>query len=276
MTRPNQTGSDLPAIGAFWKRPSGSCGNWTKAPLKRPGRMLLRCHERRGQRLYLPATAAPPRPPQHFACDLARIRDPARSFRPFDVRCLTDNVSLYTAWANDGARDRGLFQSTSRPAHRRRLAVGDFRSRRNRVFPPDLVHAVRHAPPRWGRRPSLWWVLMAEFFIVRRLAPFWFRSNPLHQTEAIHLVIEHLLMSLIKNATGRELIPWPCDIPLCPGHHASYDLSLCLPEFPLENSKKRWVARRRPRTGCSRRGAARPRTPRICSVFGSLAGFAPD
>src|SRR5215831_4582414 len=65
-------------------------------------KILLDCYHRRG-RLYTMGNGGSASTAQHFACDLAKYVIPAGG-RPFDVRCLTDNVALYTAWANDADR----------------------------------------------------------------------------------------------------------------------------------------------------------------------------
>src|ERR1700683_3349217 len=64
--------------------------------------ILLDCYHRRG-RVYTMGKGGSASTAQHFACDLGKyVITPGQ--RPFDVRCLTDNVSLYTAWANDADR----------------------------------------------------------------------------------------------------------------------------------------------------------------------------
>src|SRR5687767_11275547 len=65
--------------------------------------ILLECY-RSGGRVYTAGNGGSASTAQHFACDLAKFVIPPGA-RPFDTRCLTDNVSLYTAWANDAARE---------------------------------------------------------------------------------------------------------------------------------------------------------------------------
>src|SRR5665213_553092 len=64
--------------------------------------LLLDCYRRSG-RVFTLGNGGSASTAQHFACDLAKYVIPAGQ-RPFDTRCLTDNVSLYTAWANDADR----------------------------------------------------------------------------------------------------------------------------------------------------------------------------
>src|SRR6266550_4900697 len=66
-------------------------------------KILVGCYHRKG-RVYLMGNGGSASTAQHFACDLAKYVIPA-GLRPFDVRCLTDNVPLYTAWANDAKRE---------------------------------------------------------------------------------------------------------------------------------------------------------------------------
>ncbi len=196
MTRPNQTGSDLPAISAFLEETVRLLRELDKSAIEKAGRMLLRCHERRG-RVFTAGNGGSASTAQHFACDLAKYVIPPGA-RPFDVRCLTDNVSLYTAWANDEAREevysnqlRGLLTADDL------LLVISVHG--GTGFSADLVHAVRHAAEVGATTIAL---VGFDGGILHReaacsiLVPV--ESTP--QTEAIHLVIEHLLMSLIKNA----------------------------------------------------------------------------
>src|SRR5262249_59584433 len=111
-------------------------------PIQRARQVLLECYRNKG-RVYTLGNGGSASTAQHFACDLAKYVIPAGQ-PPFDVRCLTDNVSLYTAWANDADRQdvfvnqiRGLLNSEDVL-----LAVsvhgGD-------GFSADLVRAVRYA-----------------------------------------------------------------------------------------------------------------------------------
>jgi D-sedoheptulose 7-phosphate isomerase len=196
MTRQNQTGGDLPAISAFLEETIRLLRELDKNAIEKAGRMLLECHERRG-RVFTAGNGGSASTAQHFACDLAKYVIPPGA-RPFDVRCLTDNVSLYTAWANDEAREevysnqlRGLLSPDDL------LLVISVHG--GTGFSADLVHAIRYAAEVGVATIAL---VGFDGGILHReaacsiLVPV--ESTP--QTEAIHLVIEHLLMSLIKNA----------------------------------------------------------------------------
>ena len=74
-----------------------------RAAIARAAELLLECYWRQG-RVWTLGNGGSASTAQHFACDLAKFVIPPGG-RPFDTRCLTDNVSLYTAWANDAARE---------------------------------------------------------------------------------------------------------------------------------------------------------------------------
>jgi D-sedoheptulose 7-phosphate isomerase len=156
--------------------------------------LLLDCYRRRG-RVFAAGNGGSASTAQHFACDLSKYVIPEGE-RPFDIRCLTDNVSLYTAWANDAARDdvfvnqmRGLLQPDDI------LILISVHG--GTGFSGDLVHALRYANEVGAKTISL--VGFDGGALHREsacsiLVPV--ESTP--QSEAIHLVIEHLLMHLIK------------------------------------------------------------------------------
>ena len=74
-----------------------------RATIVRSVELLLECYRRQG-RVWTLGNGGSASTAQHFACDLAKFVIPPGA-RPFDTRCLTDNVSLFTAWANDAARE---------------------------------------------------------------------------------------------------------------------------------------------------------------------------
>ena len=160
--------------------------------------LLLDCYRRQG-RVFTAGNGGSASTAQHFACDLAKFVIPEGG-RPFNVRCLTDNVSLYSAWANDAARD-DVFANLMRGL----LQPGDIliliSVHGGKGFSGDLVHALRYANETGARTISLVGFdggVLHEESTCSILVPV--ESTP--QTEAIHLVIEHLLMDLIK----RELV----------------------------------------------------------------------
>jgi D-sedoheptulose 7-phosphate isomerase len=168
------------------------------AAIARARDLLLDCYRRQG-RVFTAGNGGSASTAQHFACDLAKFVIPEGG-RPFNVRCLTDNVSLYTAWANDAARD-DVFANLMRGL----LQPGDIliliSVHGGKGFSGDLVHALRYANETGARTISLVGFdggVLHEESTCSILVPV--ESTP--QTEAIHLVIEHLLMDLIK----RELV----------------------------------------------------------------------
>src|SRR5262249_30806281 len=187
--------TELTPIISFLEETKRLLGMLEPKAIARAKQILLDCYAR-SARVYTMGNGGSASTAQHFACDLAKYVIPAGQ-PPFDVRCLTDNVSLYTAWANDADRQdvfvnqiRGLLNSEDVL-----LAVsvhgGD-------GFSADLVRAVRYANQVNAKTIAL---VGFDGGVLHReatcsiLVPV--HSTP--QTEAIHLVIEHLLMSLIKD-----------------------------------------------------------------------------
>ena len=163
--------------------------------------LLLECYHR-GGRVFTMGNGGSTSTAQHFACDLSKFVIPAGQ-NPFDARCLTDNVSLYTAWANDADR-ADVFVNLMRGLLRPGDVVLACSVHGGKGFSADLVRAVRFANESGAKTISLVGFdggTMGKESTVSILVPA--ESTP--QVEAIHLVIEHLLMSLIKRALGGTL-----------------------------------------------------------------------
>jgi D-sedoheptulose 7-phosphate isomerase len=165
-----------------------------RAALDRAAELLLACY-RRGGRVWTLGNGGSASTAQHFACDLAKFVIPPGA-RPFDTRCLTDNVSLYTAWAND-APPEDVFVNQMRGL----LKPGDvailISVHGGKGFSSDLVHAQRYAREVGAATISLvgfdGGVLHQESTCSIRVPA---DSTP--QSEGMHLVIEHLLMDLLQ------------------------------------------------------------------------------
>src|SRR5579859_1015192 len=89
-------------IDSFLEESCRLIGQLDKVAIERAQDLLLECY-RTGGRVFTMGNGGSASTAQHFACDLAKFVIPPGQ-RPFDTRCLTDNVSLYTAWANDADR----------------------------------------------------------------------------------------------------------------------------------------------------------------------------
>ena len=168
-------------------------------------RILLDCYRHRG-RVYTMGNCGSASSAQHFACDLAKYVIPSGA-RPFDVRCLTDNVSLYTAWANDADR-ADVFVNQLRGLLTANDVVLAISVHGGTGFSADLVRAVRFANEAGAKTISLVGFdggILHQESTCSILVPV--ESTP--QTEAIHLVIEHLLMSLIKDELDRNRVKQP-------------------------------------------------------------------
>jgi D-sedoheptulose 7-phosphate isomerase len=166
------------------------------AAILRAAQTLLDCYHRQG-RVYTLGNGGSASTAQHFACDLAKYVVPEGG-RPFDVRCLTDNIALYTAWANDAARE-DVFVNQLRALLKPEDVVLAISVHGGTGFSVDVVRAVRFAKQVGAATVSL----------------VGFDGGPLHlestcsirvpsestpQTEGLHLVIEHLLVSLLRDA----------------------------------------------------------------------------
>jgi D-sedoheptulose 7-phosphate isomerase len=169
--------------------------------LARARDLLLDCY-RRGGRVFTLGNGGSASTAQHFACDLAKFVIPPGQ-RPFDARCLTDNISLYTAWANDADR-ADVFVNLMRGLLQPGDVVIACSVHGGKGFSADLARAVRFANETGASTISLVGFdggVMHRDSTVSILVPA--ASTP--QVEAIHLVIEHLLMSLLKQALGGSL-----------------------------------------------------------------------
>ena len=171
-----------------------------RSAILRAEQILLDCYHRRG-RVYTLGNGGSASTAQHFACDLAKYVVPEGG-RPFDVRCLTDNIALYTAWANDAERE-DVFVNQLRGLLSPEDVVLAISVHGGTGFSADLVRAVRYARQVGAATISL---VGFDGGLLHRESTCSIRvpieSTP--QTEALHLVIEHLLMSLIRDALAGD------------------------------------------------------------------------
>lgn len=192
-----------PRIGNFLEETKRLLGKLDLPAIGRARQILLECYRRRG-RVYTVGNGGSASTAQHFACDLAKYVIPSGE-RPFDVRCLTDNVSLYTAWANDAEREE-VFANQMRGLLTSEDVVLAISVHGGSGFSADLVRAIRYAKEVGAQTIAL---VGFDGGILHRecdcsiLVPV--QSTP--QTEAIHLVIEHLLMHLIKEDLANPSVP---------------------------------------------------------------------
>jgi D-sedoheptulose 7-phosphate isomerase len=184
------------SVDAFLQQTCDLLRQLDQAAIGRAGELLLNCH-RRGGRVFTLGNGGSASTAQHFACDLAKFVIPSGQ-RPFDARCLTDNVSLYTAWANDADR-ADVFVNLMRGLLQPGDVVIACSVHGGTGFSADLARAVRFANESGASTISLVGFdggTMHRESTVSILVPV--ASTP--QVEAIHLVVEHLLMSQLKIA----------------------------------------------------------------------------
>jgi D-sedoheptulose 7-phosphate isomerase len=188
-------------IGCFLDQTAELLRRLDHAAIARARDLLLDAYHHRA-RVFTLGNGGSASTAQHFACDLAKFVIPPGQ-RPFDVRCLTDNVSLYTAWANDAER-ADVFVNLMRGLLQPGDVVLACSVHGGTGFSADLVRAVRYANASGAATISLvgfdGGALLGES-AVAILVPV--ASTP--QVEAIHLVIEHLLMAQLKQALGGSL-----------------------------------------------------------------------
>jgi D-sedoheptulose 7-phosphate isomerase len=200
LTHPMTPPPNIPgAISSFLCETKGLLDQLDIPAIARARELLLKCYQRQG-RVYTLGNGGSASTAQHFACDLAKYVIPA-GHRPFDVRCLTDNVSLYTAWANDADR-ADVFANQMRGLLTPNDLLILISVHGGSGFSTDLVNATRYATSVGAQTIAL---VGFDGGILHRectcsiLVPV--ESTP--QTEAIHLVIEHLLMQLLKDDLAR-------------------------------------------------------------------------
>ena len=133
----------------------------------------------------------------HIACDLGKYVIPLGS-PPFDVRCLTDNVALYSAWANDAERDL-VFVNLMRGLLRRGDVVILVSVHGGAGFSRDLVHAAEFAR---GCQATSIALLGFDGGPLRTLCdcPLLVPADSTPHSEGLHVVIQHLLMHLLQKA----------------------------------------------------------------------------
>ena len=186
--------SDVSDITQFLNETKRLLGELDPAAIARAKQILMECYRRKG-RVYLMGNGGSASTAQHFACDLAKYVIPAGQ-RPFDVRALTDNPPLYTAWANDAERE-DVFVNLMFGLLTADDVVVAISVHGGVGYSTDLVKAVRYAKQIGARTVAL---VGFDGGILHRecdcsiLVPV--DSTP--QTEAIHVVIQHGLMHVIK------------------------------------------------------------------------------
>ena len=165
-----------------------------RTAIARAVELLLECYSRQG-RVWTLGNGGSASTAQHFACDLAKFVIPSGA-RPFDTRCLTDNVSLYTAWANDADRE-DVFANQMRGLLRPEDVAILISVHGGKGFSSDLVNALRYAREVGATTISLVGFdggVLHQESTCSILVPV--ESTP--HTEGTHLVIEHLLMDLLR------------------------------------------------------------------------------
>jgi D-sedoheptulose 7-phosphate isomerase len=168
--------------------------------INKAANLLLECYDKK-KKVFTAGNGGSASTAQHFACDLSKYVIPKNKY-PFDARCLTDNISLYTAWANDANRDDVYVNMLNGL-----ISQGDvlilISVHGGASFSADLVKALRYAKEKGASTIAL---VGFDGGVLHKeadcsiLVPV--ESTP--QSEAIHLVIEHLLMYIIKDILAKR------------------------------------------------------------------------
>jgi D-sedoheptulose 7-phosphate isomerase len=170
-----------------------------RSAIDRAAELLLACYRQR-RRVFTLGNGGSASTAQHFACDLAKYVIPPGQ-PPFDVRCLTDNPALYTAWANDAARE-DVFVNQLRGLVTPGDVVLAISVHGGSGFSADVVRAVQYAQDSGAATIALVGFdggLLHLAATCSILVPV--ESTP--QVEGLHLVVEHLLMYLIREELAR-------------------------------------------------------------------------
>ena len=114
--------------------------------------ILLDCYQNQG-RVFTMGNGGSASAAQHFASDLSKYVISHHGV-PFDARCLTDNVALYTAWANDAPR-QDVFVNQVRGLLKPGDAVIAVSVHGGSGFSADLVNGVRYANRMGARTISI-------------------------------------------------------------------------------------------------------------------------
>lgn len=192
--------SDIAKVSGFLDETKRLLGSLDFAAIAAAKQILIDCYQRKA-RVYLMGNGGSASTAQHFACDLAKYVI-SEGKRPFDVRCLTDNPPLYTAWANDAPR-KDVFANLMKGLLKAEDVVVAISVHGGSGFSTDLVKGVRYA-----RQIGAQTIALVGFDggVLHRectcsiLVPV--ESTP--QTEAIHVVVQHLLMQLIKEELAKS------------------------------------------------------------------------
>jgi D-sedoheptulose 7-phosphate isomerase len=189
------------AIETYLQEAKDLIDRFDRRSLQQAAEILLECHAR-GGRVWTMGNGGSASTAQHIACDLGKYVIP-QGMRPFDARCLTDNISLYSAWANDAARDQ-VFVNLMRGLLNKDDVVILISVHGGEGFSQDLVHAAAYANACAATTIALVGFHggpLLESADCAILVPV--ASTP--HTEGLHVLIQHLLMHLIQQGLAHPV-----------------------------------------------------------------------
>jgi D-sedoheptulose 7-phosphate isomerase len=101
----------LDELKSYWMEMRQAAQAMPLEDLRRVAEMLLDAHAR-DVTIFILGNGGSASTASHFACDLGKGTQ-VDGVRPFRVLCLTDNVPLLTAWANDTSYERVFAEQLS-------------------------------------------------------------------------------------------------------------------------------------------------------------------
>jgi len=153
---------------------------------------LLEAARREGRQVLLLGNGGSAATASHFCCDLAK-NTITPGLPPFRALSLTDNTALMTAWANDTAYDNlfwGQLQCLLRPGD---LVIGISGSGNS----PNVLRAMEMARKEGATTVGLIGFAggkLKELVDLAIIVP----SQCMEQIEDLHLVIEHLVVTALR------------------------------------------------------------------------------
>jgi D-sedoheptulose 7-phosphate isomerase len=175
--------------------------------------MLLQEARLKGRQVFIMGNGGSAATASHFVCDLAkRTRSPG--WPHFRVIGLTDNMAIFSAYANDDGYETVFAEQLRNLVHADDIVIGISASGKS----PNVVNGIKLANERHAKTIGFTGLTGGE---LRKIAQVCIHvpTDRVDQAEDIHLMIEHLISDTlaiqaesINSIVGREnLIAAGCD-----------------------------------------------------------------
>jgi len=129
----------------------------------------------------------------HFACDLNKLTIVEKDLRRFRTIALTDNVPSMLAWANDKCYEEIFVQQLKNLMGKNDVVIGISASGNSK----NVLKAIKYANKNSGITIGLTGFDGGELLKYSKINVH-ISSHNMQRVEDIHLIIEHLLTSLIR------------------------------------------------------------------------------